>query len=184
MSKDIWFFSDHHFSHENILRFKDKEGNLIRPGFSSVDEMDKFMIEQWNDSIKPGDLVWHLGDITFDHKKFADKILNQLHGKLRMCLGNHDDSKYLSQLGRVQKLVVTRRFDEYGFMASHYPLHTDSLWNHRRGHAVVCVHGHTHQNDSPEGLYLNVSVEKTGYKPIHLEDLILMVNQKLKEVEE
>lgn len=171
MTRDIWFFSDHHFSHANILNFKDKQGNLIRPSFFDIDEMDEFMIEMWNERIKPGDLVWHLGDITFDKKKFVESILNRLHGKIRMCVGNHDDIKFLAGLGRIQKLVESRRFDEYGFIASHRPLHIDNLWNHRKGHEVVNVTGHIHQNDAPEGLYINVCVEKTNYKPIHIEDI-------------
>lgn len=171
MSRDIWFFSDHHFSHENILRFTDKEGNLTRPGFASADEMDDHMITMWNESIKPGDLVWHLGDITFNKERFTTKILNKLHGKLRITVGNHDDVKFLAGLGRIEKLVESRRFDEFGFIVSHRPIHPEGLWNHRRQTDIVSVHGHTHHNPPSKGLYINVSVERTDYKPIHIEDI-------------
>jgi len=172
--RDIWFFSDHHFSHRSILKFTDsKSGELIRPMFRDVDHMDEYMIDTWNETIKPGDLVWHGGDITFDRKKFTDSILNKLHGKLRIVLGNHDDAKFLASLGRIEKIVATRRFDEFGFIVSHYPLHESSLWNHRQQKNVVNLHGHIHQNPSPDGLYINMSVEETNYKPIHIEDMVL-----------
>ena len=175
--RDIWFFSDHHFGHSNILKFTDsKSGELIRPMFRDVDHMDEYMIDMWNETIKPGDLVWHGGDITFDRKKFTDSILNILHGKLRITLGNHDDAKFLASLGRIEKIVVTRRFDEFGFIASHYPLHESSLWNHSQQKNVVSVHGHTHTNNVV-GKYINICVEKTGYKPIHIEEIKKLISK-------
>ena len=38
----VWFTSDSHFSHSNIIRYAD------RP-FSSVEEMDQQLIENWNE---------------------------------------------------------------------------------------------------------------------------------------
>jgi calcineurin-like phosphoesterase family protein len=174
--KDIWFFSDHHFSHENILKFTDSNsGELVRPNFDNVDHMDEFMVETWNAHIKPGDIVWHGGDITFDKEKFTSKILNKLHGKLRITVGNHDDILFLARLGRFEKVVETRRFDEYGFIYSHRPLHPEGMYNYRQKRNMVSLHGHIHQNKSPPGLYINISVEETEYKPIHLDEIISKV---------
>ena len=66
--KDIWLISDTHFGHENILSFRHggPDGPLIRGNlFSSVEEMDECMIDQWNKYVKPGDKVYHLGDVFF-----------------------------------------------------------------------------------------------------------------------
>ena len=175
MSSDIWIFSDHHFSHSNILNFRGRDGKLIRPMFENVNHMDEYMIDMWNESIKPGDSVWHLGDITMNSKKFTDSILNKLHGKIRMVIGNHDDALFLAKLGRIQKLVESRRFDEFGFVCTHTPRHRSGLWNFRRGCYTVNVHGHTHINSVQDDLYINVCVEQTGYKPIHIEDLTKQV---------
>lgn len=172
MSRDIWFFSDHHFSHANILTFTDgKTGDRIRPMFDNVDQMDEFMVETWNTHVKPGDIVWHGGDITFDKRRFTENILNRLHGKLRITVGNHDDIKFLAGLGRIEKLVESRRFDEFGFVYSHRPMHQEGTWNNRQQRFMTSVHGHIHQNPSPAGLYINVSVEATNYVPVHIEDI-------------
>lgn len=181
MSRNIWFFSDHHFSHANILNFKDKDGNLIRPMFSDVDEMDDYMVEIWNENIKQGDIVWHLGDITFNQEKFVTKILNKLHGKLRITVGNHDDLKFLARLGRFEKVVESRRFDDMRFVASHRQLHNCNLWNHRKQWEIANVTGHIHQNDPPEGPYINVCVERTNYKPVHIEDVAAQVKKLLEK---
>lgn len=175
MAHNIWFTSDHHWSHRNILNFTDKNGNKIR-NFSSVEEMDEYMIEKWNECIKPGDKVYHLGDITFNDKKFGD-IINRLNGSKRLLVGNHDNVKFLSSGGWFKNVGLWRRFDEHGFVASHVPLHHEQFYNHRKQFQMTNVHGHTHQNSLDSPLYINVCVEVTGYKPVHLDEII----EKVKE---
>ena len=56
--RDIWLISDTHFGHKNILKFRDggEDGPLIRGSrFSSVEEMDEYMIQQWNKYVKPSE---------------------------------------------------------------------------------------------------------------------------------
>src|ERR1041385_7153975 len=93
---DIWFISDHHFFHENILKFVGDDGARIRPEFATVDEMNWYMVDRWNSVVKPQDKVWHLGDVAFKTTERADEIdhlLSQLHGHKRMLVGNHDNLK-------------------------------------------------------------------------------------------
>ena len=52
----IFFTSDLHFGHENVLRFDN------RP-FETVEEMDDELIKRWNDKVAKGDLVYVLGDL-------------------------------------------------------------------------------------------------------------------------
>ena len=57
MSK-IFFTSDLHFGHENVLRFDS------RP-FATVEEMDSELIRRWNAKVGRGDLVYVLGDMIY-----------------------------------------------------------------------------------------------------------------------
>jgi len=61
---NVWFISDTHFFHANILKFVGNDGKRIRAPFQSLDEMHDYMIEKWNSKVKPGDKVYHLGDVT------------------------------------------------------------------------------------------------------------------------
>lgn len=178
MSRDIWLISDTHFGHENILKFRDSEGNLIRGAkFSSVEEMDEAMVENWNSVVKPGDKVYHLGDVQFGKREEFIKLWRRLNGGKRLILGNHDDAKFFAKHELVAKIQMWRMFPEFGLMLSHVPLHESSL---RRGapgeeytnpRDLLNIHGHTHQNGSPEGPYRSVCVEMIDYTPINIEEL-------------
>lgn len=178
---DIWVISDTHFNHANILKFTDSAtGELIRGArFSTVKEMDDYMIEQWNATVKPGDKVYHLGDVMFGDKEYFQSMWPKLHGSKRLIVGNHDDIKYLSSGGFFAKVHMWRMFSEFGLLFSHVPIHQSGLyrvpsldgkWPDDCEH-LLNVHGHIHQNASPPGPYRNMSVEAINYTPVNIEDL-------------
>jgi len=180
MSKDIWIISDTHFRHENILMFKDHQGNPVRSHlFNDVDEMDEHMIERWNSVVKQGDIVYHLGDVFIGDKEWFKKNWPRLNGSKRLIVGNHDDIPFLSAGGFFKKVQMWRMFPEFGLMFSHVPLHPSSLLRllDRAGkypddcESLLNVHGHIHQNLSPPGPYCNVSVEAIDYTPVNIEEL-------------
>lgn len=176
MTKDIWLVSDTHFCHQNILNFRDsRTGKLVRPGFADVQHMNEHMIEKWNSKVKQGDIVYHLGDVAMgpDCQEWMKKNFNRLQGSKRLIVGNHDDVKFLAVGGWFKKVMLWRLFAEYNLLLSHVPLHPLSSSRGRPDQPqIMCnVHGHIHQNPSPEGLYINVSVEPRNYTPVHIEDV-------------
>ena len=44
-------------------------------------------------------------------------------------------------------------------------------WEDREKSLMLNVHGHIHQNNSPDGPYRNVSVERTDYYPLSIEEM-------------
>ncbi len=91
--QNIWFTSDCHFSHANVIKY-DK-----RP-FTSAQEMDETLIANWNAKVKANDIVFYLGDLSFD-RDFGrtQAIAKQLKGKIHFILGNHDDERVIRKLG-------------------------------------------------------------------------------------
>ena len=43
--------------------------SLPRDGFDNVDHMDQHMMDMWNETVKPEDTIYHLGDVLFGQDK-------------------------------------------------------------------------------------------------------------------
>jgi calcineurin-like phosphoesterase family protein len=83
---NLYFTSDPHLNHKNIIEF------CNRP-FGSVEEMNKVIISNWNNTIKHGDWVYILGDFCLGDRKMWCYFLNQLPGNKILIQGNHDRDK-------------------------------------------------------------------------------------------
>ena len=165
MAKDIWVISDTHFQHYNMIhKFK------TRP-FDSIQEHDEKLIDNWNSVVKPGDKVYHLGDVTFgDKDRYISNIHNRLNGQKRLIVGNHDSVKFLAP--HFAEVMLWRMFTEWGLLLTHVPVHPSTLGEGRfDGKGMTNVHGHIHQNPSPPGPYKCVCVEQINYTPINIEYL-------------
>lgn len=78
-----YYISDLHFFHYNVLKF-DK-----RP-FSSIEEMNKKLVENWNTTVGDEDSVYFLGDFSFGKAPETTEILKSLKGHKILIKGNHD----------------------------------------------------------------------------------------------
>ncbi len=79
----VWFTADTHFGHTNIIRF------CQRP-FVDVEVMNHILIENWNSVVGEDDLVFHLGDFSVGGAAEWTNLLEKLHGRIILILGNHD----------------------------------------------------------------------------------------------
>ena len=80
---NTWFTSDTHYWHSNVIKY------CNRP-FSSVEEMNEALIDNWNAVVKDGDTVFHLGDVIFAGVTKAREIIPRLKGNKILIRGNHD----------------------------------------------------------------------------------------------
>lgn len=181
-----WFISDPHFDHKNFITFTDRDGKLIRPGFNDIDHMNTTIIQNWNSMIGKNDKVYCLGD--FGNPDFAA----QLNGKKRLILGNHD-VKWDKLHKHFEKILLIRWWREtamdekhdINFVLSHCPMRfeADSL-PHRKVH--FNVHGHIHEklvlhpDRTVDHKYINLCVEHTDYKPVHIDQLVKMMKDRMK----
>lgn len=157
----IFLISDHHFSHNNILTFKRNDGSPLRD-FPSVSIMNEYMIQKWNDVVKPGDKVYHLGDVTFSNRFLP--IMDNLHGEKVLIKGNHDNLKISQYMQYFKDVRAYHVLDK--IVLAHVPIHPESLqrWKGQ-------VHGHTHANNLIDPKYVNVSVENVDYTPVDFEQI-------------
>jgi calcineurin-like phosphoesterase family protein len=89
MTANIFLISDTHFGHENMYKFTGLDGLRVRAKFANASEGDEYMIQAWNQTVKPQDHVYHLGDVAFG----PISIVQKLNGHKRLVLGNHDFEK-------------------------------------------------------------------------------------------
>ena len=164
---EIFVISDTHFSHAGMLSFKRPNGSPVR-SFSSVEEMDEHMIEQWNSVVKPSSHVYHLGDVVM-RQQVLDAVMPRLNGHKRLVRGNHDIFRTKHYLKYFDEIYGVRVLDNMIF--SHIPIHPESL-----GRFKGCVHGHVHGSWDGGLKYVDVSVEAVNYTPVPLYKLSEMWN--------
>jgi len=176
----VFLVSDTHFGHVGVCKFTNKDGSKMRP-WTDPDEMDEEMIKRWNETVRPNDKVYHLGDVVINRRSL--KTLARLNGDKVLIRGNHDifrDDEYREYFRELRAYHVMN-----GMILSHIPLHEDSL-----GRFGVNIHGHLHANrvrkprgydvktktmlysDDIDNRYHCVCVEHTDYRPILFEDVI------------
>jgi len=177
----VFLVSDTHFGHAGVCRFLREDGTKLRP-WDNPEDMDEFMVEAWNQRVRPNDKVYHLGDVVIN--KRALKTLGRLNGDKVLIRGNHDifrDTEYREYFRELRAYHVMN-----GCILSHVPVHEASL-----GRFGVNIHGHLHANrvkrvigidtlgtapelvygTEPDVRYHCVCVEQTGFAPILLEDV-------------
>ena len=184
MGKNIFFISDTHFGHANMLNFLNYDGTRTRP-FDSIEEVDELMIQNWNEMVKKEDKIYHLGDVAFGQS--FDKVMPRLNGTKVLIKGNHDRL----QIGKYVKYFKDVRGTchvDGNYLLSHFPIHPDS-----KGRFVRNLHGHIHAQTvmkllwyptgngvEPDLWYRNCCVEVNNYSPIPFE-LIKEETEKLIE---
>ena len=158
----IWFSSDHHFNHMNIIK------HCQRP-FSSVREMDEEMISRWNSVVKENDEVYYLGDLTLGDWTIAWSYIKRLNGRIRFIEGNHD-YRWFSKLPENQKLLPIHelKFNKQSLVLSHYPMRS---WN-KSFHGSYHLFGHVHGAMQPYGKSFDIGVDCHDFYPISIEEVI------------
>ena len=161
----IWFISDPHFDHYNIIEYAD------RP-FFSVSEMNSFIMHGWNSCVRSDDLVFFLGDMSFGRgSRRARWWLERLNGRKVYLKGSHDKgirpTSILPSVILVADVVILMT-DLGQVCLVHEPSSIPTDWS---GWAI---HGHVHNlhpHISPIHKRVNVSVEVTGYRPCSLSEI-------------
>jgi calcineurin-like phosphoesterase family protein len=183
---DIWFTSDLHLGHGNILR----EHN--RP-FDSIDEMNDSLLSSINRRAKTNDILYILGDVAFRNKggftAAAGMVARLRCKKKRLVLGNHDrdDASKWAKSGLFESVTRLDELDAggFGYHASltlcHYPLlsWSRSHYNGTSEKPSIMIHGHLHssrednERNRAKGIFrYDCGVDANDYAPVHIADII------------
>lgn len=164
--RQIFFTSDHHFFHKNIIRYSN------RP-YKDLEEMHENLIRNWNAVVQPQDLVYHLGDIalTDDIGALRD-LLQTLHGDIIYINGNHERltgavrDRFLSRHDYLEIKVPDSdaKNGKQSITLLHYAMR---VW-HKAYHGAWHLYGHSHGNlpYDPDSLSFDVGVDANNYTPL------------------
>lgn len=182
----IWFTSDLHFGHRNVIKF------CHRP-FEDIKDMRDKLISNWNNLVGDNDIVFILGDFCwFDSNTEIKKLLKQFKGqRIYLIPGNHDTEKGFRELpdnvellDSIVTLWVTVPGEKtYELVLSHLPLMT---WPHREHSNCYQFFGHIHSGpgviegearmdqDLPlwPGKQYDIGVDNNEYCPVELHQVL------------
>lgn len=187
----IYFTSDHHFWHSNVIKFCD------RP-YKDVEQMNEALVKNWNDTVSPEDTVYYLGDFSMAFRP-VELYTKRLNGKKILIAGNHDwcfpghkKSKTQEKATAVQRKYLTAGWDhilvcdcvEIGdkiVSMSHFPWKgdsTDTRFDDFRldndGGWLLC--GHVHEKWQRKDKMINVGVDVWDYRPVSIETIKGIIN--------
>lgn len=168
----VYFISDTHFYHQNIIKY------CKRP-FNDIKKMNETIINNWNSIVADNDTIYHLGDFCLAQDEDIKEIFNRLNGNKILIRGNHDRKpiKFYEELGFKVLINAPIVLEEYKLLLSHVPLPNSKI---KMGY--LNLHGHIHNkklsDEYPKNIYsennhLNVSVDVTNFKPVSLDDIII-----------
>lgn len=164
MTENVWFTSDTHFFHKNIMHI-----GKGRP-WPDSDTMTDALVERWNKDVRKGDRIYHLGDFSFGNKAQTDDVLARLHGQIHLIRGNHDGG-----LDRfADRFVSYQAYKEikigcHRLVLFHFPIHS---W-HNVHHGSLHLHGHCHGGLPDNGsTRMDVGVDTHDYRPWHVDEIL------------
>jgi len=201
--QNLYFTSDTHFSHSNICsattQWKDA-GDTVRQ-FSSLEEMNRTIVDNINAVVGENDILFHLGDWSFGGFEQIQKFRSQLVCKnIHIVLGNHDhhieknkdgvQSLFSSVHSFIPKLEVKREIvggngmmQRFNFCVFHYPIASWIDMNQ----GVIHLHGHVHLPKDlklGQGRSLDVGMDGNNMKPYSLDEVMRLVkNQPIRKLE-
>lgn len=164
-----FIISDTHFYHYNLIAY------CNRP-FSTVEEMNKRLINNWNSVVTKEDTVYFLGDFALGSIEMMHKVLEQLNGNIIFILGNHDRAARVYKEAGVEEVYksLTIPKEKFGtrldIVLTHRPMNCE-FYN---------IHGHIHNSPLDTmfdaNTHYNVSADVLNFQPIDIETIFTEKN--------
>ncbi len=163
----VFVLSDLHFDHTSIIR-------RCRRPFSSTQQMNRILVNNWNDRVRKGDRVYYLGDMTHGRERRSiDFWLSKLNGEVRFIRGSHDTDAITR--AEVIKDRFPIRYGGFEFLLMHDP-YRPVYWD------GWIIHGDkynsnpvTYPHINRRNKTINVCSEYTGYAPMSLDEIIAKI---------
>ncbi len=140
-----YYISDLHFYHDALNQRMDCRG------FRDDQDMNEYMIAQWNRRVRKNDDVVVLGDLSMEKWERTKLVVEQLKGRIYLIQGNHD--RFVKDKAfDASRFVWVRPYAEMHdngrkVILSHYPIFCYNGQNRLSKHGnpkTYMLHGHVH----------------------------------------
>jgi calcineurin-like phosphoesterase family protein len=160
----IYVTSDLHFQHANILKHQPNRE------FNTIEEMDEFIIKEWNRTATDKDDIYIVGDVSFrGSPEITAKYLRRLNGSIFVVPGNHDyDLWKVRDLFKAHGILLHSNKEPFNilppiakvkhrktlFIMCHYPMETweganRDIREENNKRSSIHLHGHNHGKNTP-----------------------------------
>lgn len=167
-----FFTSDMHLGHKKIVEY------CKRP-FKNVDHMNDILVKNWNERVKDGDIVYHLGDFCFGRKESkAQSWEYRLNGSILHFHGNHDVGSNGAKGCLVKGVMKHGGMDIY---TQHEPLKAKPS---RFYDLILC--GHAHEKWKIKFVdycgkqipMVNVGVDVWNFRPVKIDEIMKFIKKE------
>jgi calcineurin-like phosphoesterase family protein len=190
----IYFTSDTHFSHDNIIKF------CQRP-FETVEEMDKTLIDKWNQKVPQDGLVFHLGDFAWGGLNNYKRIREQLNGNIILIKGNHEWRNGPQNKSDYDKLFLFStqqmflEIEKRKIYLNHVPFLCYGGTYRKENDLIYQAFGHVHSSPFMNGkdasrlsilfpTQYDVGVDNNNFEPISWYELDAKIKEQIKTAKE
>lgn len=167
-----YYIADLHFGHHAVLQFD-------RRPFADTKEMEKVLIDNWNNTVQKKDTVYILGDFCWGKAEEWVRLLRRLNGRKELIQGNHDLTSYPVELK--QLLTDIKPYKEISdngrkVLMCHYPM---LFYKHSNNSDYYMLCGHVHvtkENDYLERFIAEMKAGSSGEEGVHFKNCAQIYN--------
>lgn len=170
----MWWTSDLHLNHANILNFGG------RP-WKTVEEMNEAIITNFNAVVGATEPVYILGDFVLGKPDYPSiySLVGQLNGHKYLVPGNHDTQAKLTMYQESGLIEVLPPLYEIKkprkIVMCHFPL---AKWHHDYD-GTWMLHGHTHGHFTNTGKSMDVGIDAhPEFRPFHIDEIQMILGNK------
>lgn len=185
----IFFTSDTHFSHKNIVsgctEWEKNEGEQRTRDFKTLEEHNYAIVKGINDIVGADDILWHLGDWSFGGfdkiRTFRDQLVCQ---NIHLVFGNHDHHIENNKENIRDLFSSVQYYKELSISGNklcllHYGMR---VWN-KSHKGAIHLYGHSHNTLPSQGKSMDVGVdvsfERFGkYRPFSWMEINSIMSKK------
>ncbi|MEM4260876.1 MAG: hypothetical protein QXG00_06570 [Candidatus Woesearchaeota archaeon] len=132
--------------------------------------MDETIITNWNSVVRPGDIIYHLGDFAFGD---VTQYLSKLNGQIHLIIGSHDKNTLLCKnLFASYSPLKEIRLEENYIVMCHCAMR---VWNKSHFNSWH-LFGHSHGKLESQGKSFDVGVDTNGFFPWSYEQIKLKMS--------